>query len=209
MKFLQESNGPGRNLAREPQGAHASTQAVLMKISEVALRAGVLATTIRFYESVGVLPPAHRINGQRVYGPDSLDRLALIRFGLKTGFTLKEMKSLLSGFSSRATRRRAAQGKLKELRSQRDRIQLMERLLREIELCRCGTIRQVAERVADTELSDKLFSRVLKRVDGAARRDERFLKESRRRKNVANGSSPGPAGRSHDSAMGANSGERR
>ena len=118
-----------------------------MRISEVARRTGVLATTIRFYEDIGLLPAPHRVNGQRIYGTDVLDRLTLIRFGRKTGFSLKELKSLLLGFSSRATRRNAAQGKLKEMKIQRDQIKLKERLLEEMALCRCGTIQQVGERL--------------------------------------------------------------
>ncbi len=108
---------------------------------------GVLATTIRYYESIGLLPSPQRLNGQRIYGTDILDRLALIRFGRKTGFSLKELKSLLLGFDSRANRRNAAQGKLKEMKIQRDQIKLKERLLKEMALCRCGTIQQVGERL--------------------------------------------------------------
>ncbi len=125
-----------------------------MRISEAAERAGVLATTIRFYESIALLPEAHRVNGQRIYGPEVLDRLAVIRFGLKTGFSLKELKSLFLGFGSRAKRRQAAQGKLKELKGLHDRVELMERLLKEISLCRCGTIQQIAERVLRSDGSD-------------------------------------------------------
>ena len=113
----------------------------------MARRTGVLATTIRFYESIGLLPSPHRLNGQRIYGTDILDRLALIRFGRKTGFSLKELKSLLLGFDSRAKRRNAAQGKLKEMKIQRDQIKLKERLLKEMALCRCGTIQQAGERL--------------------------------------------------------------
>jgi MerR family redox-sensitive transcriptional activator SoxR len=118
-----------------------------MRISDVARRTGVLATTIRFYESIGLLPLPRRLNGQRIYGTDILDRLALIRFGRKTGFSLKELKSLLLGFDSRTKRRNAAQGKLKEMKIQRDQIKLKERLLKEMALCRCGTIQQVGERL--------------------------------------------------------------
>ena len=78
----------------------------------------------------------------------------MIRFGLNTGFSLKELKSLFLGFGSRAKRRHAAQGKLKELRGLRERVELMERLLKEISLCRCGTIQQIAERVMKSDASD-------------------------------------------------------
>jgi DNA-binding transcriptional MerR regulator len=121
-----------------------------MRISEVARRSGVLATTIRFYESIGVLPPAHRLNGQRIYGPDTLDRLAVIRFGLNVGFSLSELKSLFSGFNSRSTKRAAAQSKIEELRDMQARTQLMEQLLKQISICRCGTIREIAERLMET-----------------------------------------------------------
>lgn len=116
----------------------------------MARRSGVLATTIRFYEGIGVLPAPPRLNGHRVYGPEVLDRLAVIRFGLGTGFSLTELKSLFSGVKSRAGRRNAAQGKLKELKGQGDRIQLMQRLLKQIRLCRCGTIQQIARRLMET-----------------------------------------------------------
>jgi len=136
-----------------------------MRISEVAGRTGVLATTIRFYESIGLLPPPHRQNGHRVYGTDVLDRLTLIRFGQNAGFSLKELKSLFQGFSSRAKRRNAAQGKLKELKNQRDRIKLLEKLLKEIALCHCGHIQQVRERLMRSGTLNNPSSRVLKRVD--------------------------------------------
>ena len=121
-----------------------------MKISEVAHRSGVLATTIRFYESIGVLPAPHRVNGQRVYGPDVLDRLAVIRFGLHTGFSLNELKMLFLEFGSRTRRRTAAQGRLKELSNLRERVKFMERFLKEIRLCACGTIQQVAARLVQS-----------------------------------------------------------
>jgi DNA-binding transcriptional MerR regulator len=121
-----------------------------MRISEVARRSGVLATTIRFYESVGVLPPAHRLNGQRIYGPDTLDRIAVIRFGLNVGFSLSELKSLFSGFNSRSTKRKTAQSKIEELQDLQARIQLMKQLLKQISICRCGTIREIAERLIET-----------------------------------------------------------
>jgi MerR family redox-sensitive transcriptional activator SoxR len=139
-----------------------------MRISEVAVRTGVLATTIRFYENIALLPPPQRLNGHRVYGTDVLDRLTLIRFGQNTGFSLKELKSLFQGFSSRTKRRKAAQGKLKELKTQRDRIKLMEKLLKEVTLCRCGTIQQVGERLMRSGAQNKPSSRVLKRVDKTA-----------------------------------------
>ncbi len=50
-----------------------------MRVSELAHRAGINASAVRFYEEVGVLPPAaRRANGYREYGADDLARLRLV-----------------------------------------------------------------------------------------------------------------------------------
>lgn len=50
-----------------------------MRVSELAQRAGVSASAVRFYEAVGVLPPAaRRENGYRQYGAEDLARLRLV-----------------------------------------------------------------------------------------------------------------------------------
>ena len=50
-----------------------------MRVSELARRAGVNASAVRFYEEVGVLPPAaRRANGYRDYGADDMARLRLV-----------------------------------------------------------------------------------------------------------------------------------
>src|SRR5690606_29326061 len=63
-----------------------------MKIGELARRSGVAATTIRFYESAGLLPAPARASGRRVYGPEALDALRSIRALQKAGFTLEEIR---------------------------------------------------------------------------------------------------------------------
>ena len=50
-----------------------------MKVSELAERAGVAPSAVRWYESVGILPPATRqANGYREYADDDLARLRLV-----------------------------------------------------------------------------------------------------------------------------------
>ena len=50
-----------------------------MRVSELARAAGIQASTVRFYEATGVLPPAaRRENGYRKYGADDLSRLRLL-----------------------------------------------------------------------------------------------------------------------------------
>ena len=65
-----------------------------LTISEVARRSGVRATTIRYYESINVLPAPRRANGRRRYDEAILDRLAFIHVAQRLGFTLAEIVQL-------------------------------------------------------------------------------------------------------------------
>lgn len=66
-----------------------------MKIGELASRANMPASTLRYYEKVGVLARPQRVNGQRVYPPDALKRLKVVRIAQGLGFTLAEIKLLM------------------------------------------------------------------------------------------------------------------
>jgi DNA-binding transcriptional MerR regulator len=73
-----------------------------LTIGALAERTGVTAETIRYYERVGVLPrpnrwvvgPMHA--GYRRYGPADVSRLALVRRARELGFSLDEVRQLLS-----------------------------------------------------------------------------------------------------------------
>lgn len=51
-----------------------------MTIGEVARRAGIAASAIRYYERSGLLPKAPRVGGRRANDDDIVDRLAVIAF---------------------------------------------------------------------------------------------------------------------------------
>jgi MerR family transcriptional regulator, redox-sensitive transcriptional activator SoxR len=65
-----------------------------LTISQVARRAGIRTSTIRYYEQIDLLPAAQRINGRRQYDPGILDRLAFIQVTQNLGFTLSEIQRL-------------------------------------------------------------------------------------------------------------------
>ena len=73
-----------------------------MKIGELARRANLNASAIRYYEKVDLLAPPQRLGGQRRYPSDALDRVLLIRFATDMGFTLTEIKLFLSGLRDNA-----------------------------------------------------------------------------------------------------------
>jgi DNA-binding transcriptional MerR regulator len=67
-----------------------------MQISELAKQSGVPAKTIRYYESIGLLPAPDRAdNNYRHYTSAILDRLRFIASARSLGFTLGDISDLL------------------------------------------------------------------------------------------------------------------
>ena len=67
-----------------------------MKIGELAKRSGLAASTIRFYESKGLLNAVSRqTNGYREYPLEAVAVLSIIANAQQTGFTLDEIKQIL------------------------------------------------------------------------------------------------------------------
>jgi DNA-binding transcriptional MerR regulator len=68
-----------------------------IKIGDLARRAGVNAKTIRYYEEIGVLPaPVRTESGYRLYAADDAAQLEFIRHARSLGFSLGEIKEILS-----------------------------------------------------------------------------------------------------------------
>lgn len=67
-----------------------------MKISELAQKAGVAASAIRYYEEQGLLEPAGRHqNGYRFYNERALRQLRTVRISQELGFTLQDIRGFL------------------------------------------------------------------------------------------------------------------
>ena len=115
-----------------------------MRIGEVAQRAGLRTSAVRYYERVGLLPEPRRVSGQRRYGPDVLQQLAGIDVAQRAGFTVAEIKSLFYGFQGDAkpSERWAglARRKLTELDALIHRTEAMKRLLEEGLRCGCTSL---------------------------------------------------------------------
>jgi MerR family transcriptional regulator, redox-sensitive transcriptional activator SoxR len=69
-----------------------------LSIGQLAARAELNASTLRYYESVGLIPAPNRINGQRRYDESLLDRIHFIKIAQQTGFSIQEIALLLEGF---------------------------------------------------------------------------------------------------------------
>src|SRR2546422_6166917 len=117
-----------------------------MKIGELAARASLSASAIRYYEKLGLLAPPQRIGGQRRYPSDALHRVLLIRFATDMGFTLAEIKLFLSGLRDNAPVgprwKKLAARKLGEVDQTIARSLKLKSLLQNLLHCRCASLQQ-------------------------------------------------------------------
>jgi DNA-binding transcriptional MerR regulator len=82
---------------RSGRPAPGSVRDGVIQIGAVAERVGLSLRTVRYYEEAGLLTPVGRTaGGYRLYDRDTIDRLQLIKRMKPLGFTLEEMRSLLS-----------------------------------------------------------------------------------------------------------------
>jgi len=103
-----------------------------LTISDVAAATGFTASTIRYYERIGLLPPPGRsASGYRLYGADALERLRFVARAKRLGLALDEVAELLRYWSDGAcsTTRERLQlllaDKLKEVRRRIDDLTML------------------------------------------------------------------------------------
>ena len=100
----------------------------MFSIGELSRRTGVKVTTIRFYESKGLIAdPGRSEGGQRRYGWQELERLAFIRHARDLGLPLEQIRALLDMQSSdHRTAHDIAKTHLEDIRDRIARLQRLE-----------------------------------------------------------------------------------
>ena len=106
-----------------------------MDIAEVARRSGVPASALRFYEKRGLIASVGRQGARRRVAPGVMDQLALIALGQAAGFSLDEIRAMLTpGGKPNIDRRRLA-AKAEELDATARRLRAVSRGLRHAAVC--------------------------------------------------------------------------
>ena len=73
-----------------------------MNIGTIAKRSGLPAKTIRYYESIGLIPPALRSEGNyRTYSEHDLQTLKFVQRARGLGFSVKDVAKLLTLWQDR------------------------------------------------------------------------------------------------------------
>jgi MerR family transcriptional regulator, redox-sensitive transcriptional activator SoxR len=116
----------------------------MLTIGQVAKRAGLNLSAIRYYESQGLLPEAPRVSGQRRYDEDTLARLGVIDVAKRAGFSLDDIRVLLdasdAGEPAHARLQELAHRKLPEVEELIDRAERVRGWLQTATGCHCNTL---------------------------------------------------------------------
>jgi MerR family transcriptional regulator, redox-sensitive transcriptional activator SoxR len=119
-----------------------------LTIGEVARRAGVATSAIRYYESIGLLPEPERESGQRRYDESVIGKLAFVGVAQSAGFSLDEIKELVEGVDDRegmaAPMRSLSARKLDEVEALLERTKAMKGWLEVAKECGCATPEECA-----------------------------------------------------------------
>ena len=142
------------------QGLWAMIASMPLSISEVARQIGLRPSAIRYYEHIGILPPAQRVSGQRRYDVTALHRLVVIQRARQTGFTLTEIKQLFFGFRAETPPsvrwQKLKKRKIVELDAMLEHIQTMRNLLDEEGKCRCTALEECGKKIFEKQCRKRL-----------------------------------------------------
>lgn len=115
-----------------------------LTIGEVAEKAKISVSAIRFYERNGLLPEAERVGGQRRYTADAIRRLEVIDVAKQAGFSLDEVGVLLDSIDRGAPAHEQLQmlaaRKLPEVDALIERAQAMRDWLSVASACGCDSL---------------------------------------------------------------------
>jgi MerR family transcriptional regulator, thiopeptide resistance regulator len=101
-------------------------------VGELARRAGVTVRTLHHYDEIRLLRPrSFTESGYRLYGPDDLERLSLVRLYREAGLPLEEIRRILDapGFDRDAALRAHRERLLATIDDTRALVAVVDRLL--------------------------------------------------------------------------------
>ncbi|HTF25166.1 MAG TPA: MerR family DNA-binding protein [Candidatus Limnocylindria bacterium] len=108
-----------------------------LTIGHLAREAGINLETVRYYERRGLLPkPPRSASGYRLFPSDAARRLRFIRRAQELGFSLKEIRELLSLRVSRTTTSRdiraRTEAKIADIEAKINSLESMKKTLRKL-----------------------------------------------------------------------------
>ncbi|MEM9423112.1 MAG: helix-turn-helix domain-containing protein [Pseudomonadota bacterium] len=120
-----------------------------VEISEVAKRANVPASTLRYYEERGLISSTGRRGQRRLFDPSVFDTLSVIALGRAAGFSLDEISVMFKPDGKVDIKRQMLTDKADELERTIEALQTMVKGLRHAAACsapshmECPTFRRL------------------------------------------------------------------
>jgi DNA-binding transcriptional MerR regulator len=155
-----------------------------LDIAEVARRAGVPASTLRYYEGRKLIASTGRHGLRRVFDPSVLERLALVAVARAAGFSLDEIARMFAPDGKPRIDRKLLADKAAEL----------DRTIRELTAMRDG-LRHAAACPAPSHMECPTFRRILKAAASGTVRARKKSMSSPRPRRHATGDLPRGASR--------------
>lgn len=110
----------------------------VLSIGDVARLSQTPITTLRYYESIGLLPAPGRQGGQRRYDLSVLMQLMVIRFGKIAGLSVAEIATVLADRDpSRTATRTIAQAQIAKIDDQITQLGMARRMMVAAVACSC------------------------------------------------------------------------
>lgn len=138
----------------------------MMDIGEVAKRAGVRPSALRYYEEIGLIRSYGRYGLRRQFDGDVLLKLSLIALGRTAGFSLTEIAAILGQDGRLELPREELRAKADDLGRQMAELRVLRDTLRHVADCRapshleCPTFRKLLTAASKTAKPRKAPARV-------------------------------------------------
>ena len=140
-----------------------------MDIAEVAKSTGVPASTLRYYEKMGLIASLNPQGTRRRFADNVVDQLALISLGQAAGLSLDEIRSMFSSNGQPNIDRQMLLDKADEIDALIKRLRAMSHGLRHAAACpapshaECPTFRKLLKAAASGAIGKGLVNVELKR----------------------------------------------
>jgi DNA-binding transcriptional MerR regulator len=122
-----------------------------LDIGEVSKRTGIPASTLRYYEEVGLIKSTGRRGLRRQFGPETLVQLSFIALGRSSGFSLQEISGMIGKDGKPNLSRTDFHKKAQEVDLEIKKMNVMRKTLRHIADCparshmECPTFRKLLQ----------------------------------------------------------------
>ncbi|MEM7016693.1 MAG: MerR family transcriptional regulator [Pseudomonadota bacterium] len=132
-----------------------------MKIGTVADQLNIPASTIRYYEKIGLLEPQMRVSGKRNFDQQALLTLQFVQLAQAAGFSIKEIKSLLEAYNADPSPagmwHAVAEAKRASICEQISDLKRMDRILTELLKCECQSLSECVSTSCTPAIKNKML----------------------------------------------------